>query len=71
MSVPENMASYEKCRFVVIQFTTQTDSVSAINFRGILYIGEPVDISQESEKIPAEFVLYQNYLNPFNPSNKN
>jgi hypothetical protein len=66
-SVPENMASSEKCR---IRYTvyTLTDSVSAITSEGFYIIGEPVSISQESETAPKEFMLFQNYPNPFNPT---
>jgi hypothetical protein len=68
-SVPENMASYERCR---VRYTvyTQTDSVSAITLAGFYIIGELVTINQESESVPDEFVLYQNYPNPFNPTTK-
>jgi hypothetical protein len=68
-SVPENMASYEKCRFRYTVYT-ETDTVSAITSEGFYIIGEPVSISQETENAPLKFMLFQNYPNPFNPSTK-
>ncbi len=66
-SVPENMASFEKCR---VRYTvyTLTDSISAITLEGFYIIGDPVSINQQSETLPSEFILYQNYPNPFNPT---
>ncbi len=68
-SVPENMASYEKCR---IRYTvyTQTDSVSAITPEGFYIIGVPVIAEDLQNEVPEEFILRQNYPNPFNPSTK-
>jgi hypothetical protein len=31
------------------------------------FIGEPSGIRENSDEIPAKFILYQNYPNPFNP----
>ncbi|MCW8804580.1 MAG: T9SS type A sorting domain-containing protein [Ignavibacteriaceae bacterium] len=68
-SVPENMASFEKCR---VRYTvyTLTDSISAITLEGFYIIGDPMSINQESGTLPSEFILYQNYPNPFNPNTK-
>jgi hypothetical protein len=68
-NVPENLASYEKCRFRYTVYTL-TDSVSEITSEGFYIIGEPVSISHESGNIPNEFTLSQNYPNPFNPTTK-
>jgi len=68
-SVPENMASYEKCRFRYTVYA-ETDSVSSITSEGFFIIGEPVFSEETQNKVPEEFALYQNYPNPFNPSTK-
>jgi len=68
-SVPENMASYERCRFRYTVYTP-TDSVSAITPQGFYIIGQPVISEEMQNEVPKEFILYQNYPNPFNPSTK-
>ena len=68
-SVPENMASYEKCRFRYTVYTP-TDSVSEITPEGFYIIGQPVIAEDLQNEVPEEFILHQNYPNPFNPSTK-
>jgi hypothetical protein len=67
--VPENMASYEKCRLRYTVYT-QTDSVSAITSEGFYIVGEPVFSEETQNEVPEEFILHQNYPNPFNPTTK-
>jgi len=68
-SIPELMASYDKCRFRYTVYTL-TDTVTAITSEGFYIIGEPVNAGNNINSLPEEFVLYQNYPNPFNPVTK-
>jgi len=68
-SVPENMASYQKCRFRYTVYT-QIDSVVTITPEGFYIIGIPVISEDIQNEVPEEFNLHQNYPNPFNPNTK-
>jgi hypothetical protein len=68
-SVPESMASYEKCRFRYTVYTL-SDSVTSVTLEGFYIIGEPVYSEKTGNNMPEEFSLSQNFPNPFNPTTK-
>ena len=67
--IPEDKASYEKCRIRFIVYTN-TDTAISLSRDGFYIIGEPVTSIETQDIILTDFILYQNYPNPFNPSTR-